>query len=60
MLLFFVIPMSIRWAVVVFALIDFTFMDSADNIAHMAHIAGVFVGLAFGLMMKNQPQFYYR
>ena len=58
-LLFFVIPMSIRWAVVVFALIDFLFMGSADNIAHMAHIAGLFVGLAFGQMMKNQPQFYY-
>ena len=57
-LLFFVIPMSIRWAVVVFALIDFTFMNSADNIAHMAHIAGVFVGLAFGQMMKSQPQYY--
>ena len=59
-LLFFVIPMSIRWAVVVFALIDFLFMGSADNIAHMAHIAGLFVGLAFGQMMKDQPQFYYR
>ena len=59
-LLFFVIPMSIRWAVVVFALIDFTFMDSADNIGHMAHIAGLFVGLAFGQMMRSQPQYYYR
>jgi hypothetical protein len=51
--------MSIRWAVVVFALIDFLFMGSADNIAHMAHIAGLLVGLAFGQMMKNQPQFYF-
>ena len=59
-LLFFVIPLSIRWAVVVFALIDFVFMGSADNIAHMAHIAGLFVGLAFGQMMKDQPQIYYR
>lgn len=59
-LLFFVIPVSIRWAVVIYALIDFTFMGSADNIGHMAHIAGLFVGLAFGQMMKNQPQFYYR
>ncbi len=55
-LLFFVIPMSIRWAVVLFALIDFVFMGSADNIGHMAHIAGLFVGLAFGQMMKSQAQ----
>ncbi len=55
-LLFFVIPMSIRWAVVVYALIDFTFMGSADNIGHMAHIAGLLVGLAFGQMMKNRAQ----
>lgn len=61
-LLFFVIPVSIRWAVVLFALIDFVFMGSADNIAHMAHIAGLFVGLAFGQMMKGQAQrsFYIR
>lgn len=59
-LLFFIIPMSIRWAVVVFALADFLFMGSADNIAHMAHIAGLFVGLAFGQMMKNQARYLYR
>jgi len=35
-------------------------MGSADTFPHMAHIAGLFVGLAFGQMMKNQPQFYYR
>ncbi len=58
-LLFFVIPMSIRWAVVVFALIDFVFMGSADNIGHMAHIAGLFVGLALGQMMKNRAQRYF-
>jgi len=52
--------MSIRWAVVLFALIDLLFMGSADNIAHMAHIAGLVVGLAFGQMMKGQAQYYYR
>jgi membrane associated rhomboid family serine protease len=60
LLLFFMIPMSIRWAVVLFALIDLLFMGSADNIAHMAHIAGLVVGLAFGQMMKGQAQYYYR
>ena len=57
-LLFFVIPLSIRAAVVLFALLDFLTSGSSDNIAHMAHIAGLLVGLAFGLLMKKQPQYY--
>ena len=52
-LIFFVIPLSIRAAVVLFALIDFLTLGAADNIAHMAHIAGLLVGLAFGYAMKN-------
>jgi membrane associated rhomboid family serine protease len=58
-LLFFVIPLSIRASVVIFALIDFLTMGSADNIAHMAHITGLLVGLAFGYTMKKQPRYYY-
>lgn len=57
-LLFFVIPLSIRAAVVLFALMDFLLMGASDNIAHMAHIAGLLVGLAFGQLMKRQPQYY--
>jgi uncharacterized protein len=58
-LLFFIIPLSIRAAVVFFALMDyFLFLGASDNIAHMAHIAGLLVGLAFGLLMKKQPQYY--
>ena len=57
-LLFFVIPLSIRAAVVLFALLDFITSGSSDNIAHMAHIVGLLVGLAFGLLMKKQPQYY--
>ena len=52
-LLFFVIPISIRSAVVLFAVIDFLMMGTADNIAHMAHIAGLFVGLAYGQAMMR-------
>ncbi len=52
-LLFFVIPLSIRWAVVMFALVDFLSLGSMDNIAHMAHIAGLFVGLAFGYALRK-------
>jgi membrane associated rhomboid family serine protease len=57
-LLFFVIPMSIRGAVVLFALIDFLSMGSADNIAHMAHIVGLLVGLAYGQTMRRSPGYY--
>jgi len=57
-LLFFVIPMSIRGAVVLFALIDFLTLGSADNIAHMAHIVGLLVGLAYGQAMRRLPKYY--
>jgi membrane associated rhomboid family serine protease len=57
-LLFFVIPMSIRGAVVLFALIDFLTLGSADNIAHMAHIVGLLVGLAYGQAMRRSPKYY--
>jgi membrane associated rhomboid family serine protease len=58
-LIFFAIPLSIRWAVVLFALIDFLMMGSADSIAHLAHISGLFVGLAFGHFLKGQPRYYH-
>jgi len=57
-LLFFIIPMSIRGAVVLFALIDFLSMGSADNIAHMAHIVGLLVGLAYGQAMRRSRSYY--
>jgi len=57
-LLFFVIPLSIRAAVVLFALLDFLTSGSSDNIAHMAHIVGLMVGLAFGLLLKKLPLYY--
>jgi len=57
-LIFFAIPLSIRWAVVLFALIDFVMMGSADSIAHLAHISGLFVGLAFGYFLRPKAKFY--
>jgi len=53
-----VIPVSIRGAVVLFALIDFLTLGSADNIAHMAHIVGLLVGLAYGQTMMRAPKYY--
>jgi uncharacterized protein len=58
-LLFFMIPLSIRAAVVLFALLDFLTLGAADNIAHMAHITGLLVGLAYGQMIRKQPRYYY-
>ena len=57
-LLFFVIPVSIRGAVVLFVLIDFLTLGSADNIAHMAHIVGLLVGLAYGQAMMRTSKYY--
>jgi membrane associated rhomboid family serine protease len=59
-LLFFVIPLSIRAAVVLFAVLDFTMMGSADNIAHMAHITGLLAGLAYGGMLRDRYRYRYR
>jgi membrane associated rhomboid family serine protease len=58
-LLFFVIPISIRYAVVLFAAIDFLMMGTGDSIAHAAHLSGLVVGLLFGYSMKGQPRYYY-
>jgi membrane associated rhomboid family serine protease len=58
-LLFFAIPMSIRALVVLLVLLDLLFFEAPDNIAHMAHISGLLVGIAFGMMMKKQPKYYH-
>jgi membrane associated rhomboid family serine protease len=58
-LLFFVIPMRIQLAVLLFALIDFLMLGAADNIAHAAHLTGLVVGLAFGYSMRGRTSYYY-
>lgn len=59
-LIYFVIPLSIRAAIVLFAVIDFALMGSADSIAHMAHITGLLAGLAYGGMLKDRYRRRYR
>jgi membrane associated rhomboid family serine protease len=58
-LLFFLIPLRIQYAVVLFALLDFGMMGTGDSIAHVAHLTGLLIGLAFGYIMRNQPKVYY-
>jgi len=59
-LIYFVIPLSIRAAVVLFAVLDFAMMGSGDSIAHMAHITGLLAGLAYGGMLKDRYRYRYR
>lgn len=51
--LFFVIPLEIWLAVILFALIDFLMIGSGDMIAHTAHLSGLFFGLFAGLILKR-------
>jgi len=52
-LLFFFIPLKIRDAIILFALIDVVgAILMTDNIAHIAHLAGLAVGLYYGKKLK--------
>ena len=51
---FFFVPMKIIHALLFYAAVDLIFMSTNDNIAHAAHLAGLVVGLAFGLYLKRQ------
>jgi membrane associated rhomboid family serine protease len=52
--LFFVIPLEIWLAVILFAFIDFVMIGSGDMIAHTAHLSGLFFGLLAGLSLKRR------
>lgn len=52
---FFIIPMSMRTAGIIFALIDiFGFIAGGFGIAHLAHLVGLSVGLLAGWYLKNK------
>jgi len=53
---FFFVPMRIIHALLFYAAIDIVFMNSNDNVAHAAHLAGLVAGLAFGLYLKRKYQ----
>lgn len=47
------IPMKIKYALLLFALLDFALIGAPDMIAHTAHLSGVLVGLFMGLRIRN-------
>jgi len=47
LLIFFVIPMRIKYAIWVFIAIDLLMVNSGDSIAHLTHLGGVIAGFAF-------------
>lgn len=51
--LFFLIPLEMWIAVILFALIDFLMIGSGDMIAHTAHLSGLFFGLLVGASLKR-------
>lgn len=47
LLIFFVFPMRIKYAIWVFIAIDLLMVNSGDSIAHLTHLGGVLAGFAF-------------
>jgi len=47
------IPMSLKYALLLFALFDFYMANSLDMIAHTAHLSGLLVGLYMGSRIKK-------
>lgn len=59
-LLFFILPMSMRTAGIIFALLDLFGMFSpvSSGIAHFAHLVGLATGLAYGFyLIRKKKQF---
>lgn len=54
------IPMRIKHALVLFAVLDFLMIHSTDMVAHIAHLSGLFVGLYMGYRIKKIQEQYWR
>jgi uncharacterized protein len=50
------IPMKLKYALVLFALLDFLMVNSSDMIAHTAHLSGLLVGLYMGWRIKKTEE----
>ncbi len=47
------VPMKIIYAVILFAVLDIVLIPSGDQVAHIAHLAGLAAGLVYGYMIKK-------
>jgi membrane associated rhomboid family serine protease len=47
------VPMKIIYAVIIFAVLDIVLIPSGDQVAHMAHLAGLAAGLVYGYLIKK-------
>jgi membrane associated rhomboid family serine protease len=47
------VPMKIIYAVLLFAFLDIIMIPSGDQVAHLAHLAGLAVGLMYGYLLRK-------
>ena len=55
-LMFFAIPMSLRTAGIIFAMLDIFFLFVPNGIANMARLAGLASGLVYGKYLLGQKK----
>jgi len=55
--LMFLLPMKAKYAVLLFVLLEFMSVGSADNIGHLAHLGGAVVGLLYLLITSGKGLF---
>ena len=53
-LMFFIFPMKMKYAVIIFAAIEFLMSFHISGVAHIAHLGGMIFGLIY---LRNQPYF---
>jgi membrane associated rhomboid family serine protease len=60
-LLFFFIPTQLWVAAIFWVAIDLFLTGSADDVAHYVHLAGIAVGVGWGMLLKKQepPEYYF-
>ncbi len=54
------IPMKIKYALLLFVLLDFVLIGAPDMVAHTAHLSGALVGIFIGLRLKRSMKGYKR
>ncbi|MHC1576095.1 MAG: rhomboid family intramembrane serine protease [Methanosarcinaceae archaeon] len=47
-------PMKIKYALILFIILDFVLIGAPDMVAHTAHLSGIVVGLFIGMRIKNK------